>query len=225
MDGADIHAACGEKAGAGLEQIERRRERKVGVGGERAQFAGGFVRIAAHGEEAFDQGAGLARQPRAGAERRLFEEALRDLRHGAAADRRDPGDRQKVGDEMMRRLRIGAGERGEHAAVFRRAVCRRQRQLIEIVRQRPFPVEILDQPALPRRREIERGDEGGKQPDVADADFRRRQAIKRRRLKPEREHFGVGRCLVAAPERLDAGLQEFRWRRLRDGETPRPGSR
>jgi len=71
MDGADIDAACGEKAGAGLEEIERGRERKVGVRGERTQFAGGFVGIAAHGEEALDQGAGLLRQPRAGAKRGL----------------------------------------------------------------------------------------------------------------------------------------------------------
>ena len=157
---ADIDAARGEEAGAGLEEVERGRKRKVGVGGKRAQFAGGFVGIAAHGEEAFDQGAGLARQPCAGAERRLLEEALGDLADRAAADRRDAGDRQKIGDERMRRLGIGAGERGEHAVVFRRAVRRRQRQLIEVVRQRRLAVEIFDQAALPRRREIERGDKG-----------------------------------------------------------------
>ena len=182
---------------------------EIGVGRERAQFAGGFVGIAAHRQEAFDQGAGLARQPRAGAERRLLQKAFGDLGHGAAADGSDAGDREQIGDEMMRRLRIGAGKRREHAAVFGRAVGRRQRQLIEIVRQRPLPVEILDQAPLPGRRQVERGDEGGKQADIADADFRRRQPVERRRLEPERQHFGVGRRLVLAPEGFDAGLQDF----------------
>ena len=123
MDRAHVDAARGKKAGARLEQIERRRKRELGVGGERAQFAGGFVRIAAHGEEALDQRAGLARQPRSGAKRGLFEKALGDLGDGTAADRGDAGDGEKIGDEMMRRLGIGAGERGEHALIFRRTVA------------------------------------------------------------------------------------------------------
>ena len=170
--------------------------------------------IAAHGEEAFDQRAGLARQPRPGAERGLFEKALGDLGDRAAADRFDAGDREKIGDEVMRGLGIGTGQRGEHALVFRRAVGGGERELVEIVRQRPFPVEILDQAALPGRRQIERGDEGGKQPDVADADVRRRQAIKRGRFEPERQHFGVGRRLVLPGEEFDAGLQELRGQSL-----------
>ena len=187
--------------------------------------AGGFVRIAAHREETLDQPAGLARQPRPRAERRLFEKALGDLGDGTAADRGDAGDGQKIGDEVMRRLRIGAGERREHALIFRRSVGGGERQFIEIVRQRPLPVEILDEAALPRRRQIERGDEGGKQPDIADADFRRGQAVDRGRLEAEREHFGVGRRLVVAAEGFDAGLQEFRRPILRDGGTPRRGNK
>ena len=212
LDRPHIDAARGEKAGAGLEQIERRRQRELGVGGERAQFAGGFVGIAAHGEEALDQRARLARQPRSGAERRLFEEALGDLGDRAAADRFDAGNGEKVGDEMMRRLRVGTGERGKHALIFRPAVGRGQSQLIEIVRQRPLPVEILDQAAFPGRRQIERGDEGGEQPDVADADFRRGQPIERGGFEPERQHFRVRRRFVRPAEGFDAGLQEFRRR-------------
>ena len=104
-------------------------KREPGIGGERAQFAGGFVRIAAHGEEALDQRADLARQPRSGAERGLFEKALGDLGDGTAADRGDAGDREKIGDEMMRGLGIGAGQRREHALIFRRAVARRDAQV------------------------------------------------------------------------------------------------
>ena len=123
-----------------------------------------------------------------------------------------PAMDKKIGDEVMRRLGIGAGKRREHALIFRRSVCASERQFIEIVRQRPLSVEILDQAALPRRRQIERGDKSGKQPDIADADFRRGHAINRGGFEAEREHFGVGRRLVVAAEGFDAGLQEFRGR-------------
>ena len=69
-------------------------ERELGVGGERAQLGRGLVGIAGDGEEALDQRARLARQRGAGAERRLFEEAVGDLADRAAADRVDAGDRQ-----------------------------------------------------------------------------------------------------------------------------------
>ncbi len=77
------------------------------------------------------------------------------------------------------------------------------------MRQRGFAVEIFDEAALPHRREIERGNEGGEQADVADADLRRAHAVLRRGFKAEREHFGVGGGLVGAAETLDAGLEEF----------------
>ena len=59
------------------------------------------------------------------AERGLLEEAVGDLADRAAADRRDAGDREEIGDERMRRLGVGAGERGEHALIFRARVARR----------------------------------------------------------------------------------------------------
>ena len=139
----------------------------------------------------------------------MFEKALSDLGNRAAADRFDAGDGEKIGDEVMRGPGIGTGQRREHALIFRRPTGGGERELIEIVRQRPFPVEILDQAALPGRRQIERGDEGGKQPDVADADVRRGQAIKRGRFQPQRQHFGVGRRLVLPGEEFDAGLQKL----------------
>ena len=209
FDGAHVDAAGGQKAGARFEQIERRAERDFGVGRERAQFARRIVRIAGDRQEALDQRAGLARQPRRRIERRLFEETVGDFGDRAAADRGDAGDREQIGDQMMRRLRIGAGERGEHALIFLRAVGGSERHLIEIVLERGFAVEILDQAALPHRRQIERGDESRKQPDVADADLGRADAVLRGRFEPERQHFGVGRRLVGAAEAFDAGLEEF----------------
>ena len=75
--------------------------------------------------------------------------------------------------------------------------------------ERGFAVEILDQPPFPRRRQIERGDEGREQRDVAEADVGRAEAVLRGRFQAERQHFGVGRRLVRPAEALDAGLQKF----------------
>ena len=83
-----IDAARGQEAGAALEQVERGIERDLAVGGERAQFGGGLVRIAGDGREtsrsarASRRGSALA-APKRG----LLEETLGDLADGAAADR------------------------------------------------------------------------------------------------------------------------------------------
>ena len=159
-DRAHVDAAGGEEAGARFKEINRRGERNFGVGGERAQFAGSFIGIAGKRQETFDQRAGLAWQARRRIERGLFEEAVGDLGHRAAADGGDAGDRKQIRDEVMRRLGIGVGERREHALVFRRPGGGGERELIEVVRQRRFAVEILDQPTFPDRREIEGGNEG-----------------------------------------------------------------
>ena len=100
-------------------------EAELGVGGERAQLDRGLVGIAGDAEEALDQRARLARQRGRRAERRLFEEALGDLADRAAADRGDAGDRQQVGDQRVRGLRVGAGQRRQHALVFRPLARRR----------------------------------------------------------------------------------------------------
>ena len=77
-------------------------------------------------------------------------------------------------------------------------VRRTEREHVEVVRERGLAVEVLHQAALPGRREIERRDQRGEQPDVAHADFRRGDAVMRGGLEAEREHLGVGRGLVAA---------------------------
>ena len=70
------------------------------------------------------------------AERRLFEEAVGDLADRAAADGGDAGDRQQVGDQRVRRLRIGAGERGQHALIFRPRMRGADGEAVEVLRQR-----------------------------------------------------------------------------------------
>ena len=82
-------------------------------------------------------------------------------------------------------------------------------QPIEVVGQRDFAIEVLDQTPLPGRREIKRGDQRRKQPDVAGADVGRGERVMRRGLEPERQHLGIGGCGVGAPEGFDAGLQKF----------------
>ena len=78
--------------------------------------------------------------------------------------------------------------------------------------KRGFAVEVLDEPPLPSRHQIERGDESREQPDIADADFRSGQTILRGSFQTEREHFGIGSGLVPAAERLNAELEKFRRR-------------
>ena len=121
-DARDVDAARGQEAGAALEQVERGIERDLGVARERAQLGRRFVGIARDGEEALDQRARLLRQRGLRAERRLLEEAVGDLADRAAADRADAGDRQEIGDERVRGARIGAGERRQHALIFRARV-------------------------------------------------------------------------------------------------------
>ena len=125
LDAADVDAARGQKAGAALEQIERGIERDLGVAGKGAQLGRGLVGIAADGEEFLDQRARLPRQRGLRPERRLLEKAIGDLADRAPADGGDAGDREQVGDQRMRGLGIGAGERSQHALVFRPSRARR----------------------------------------------------------------------------------------------------
>ena len=208
-DAADVDAARGQKAGAALEQIERAVERDAGVLGERPQLGRRLVGLARDGEEPLDQRAGLPRQRRLHAHGRLLEKAVRDLADRAAADRADAGDREQIGDQRMRGARIGAGERRQHALIFGLGVGGADGQAVEIVRQRGLVIEILHQPPLPGRRQIERRDQRREQPDVADPDLGRRQAVVAGRLEAERQHLGIGRRDVGAAEGLDAGLQEL----------------
>ena len=210
LDARDVDAARGEEAGAALEQVERGAERDLGFGRERAKLRGGFVGIARYRQEPFNQGAGLARQRVGGAERGLLKEALGDFTDGAAAHRADAGDRQQIGDQRTCALRIGAGERGEHALVLRLCVGGGEREYIKVVRERGLSIEIFHQAALPRRREIERCYERREQADITHADFGSRYAVVRDRLETERQHLGIGRRLVGTAKRLDAGLQELR---------------
>ena len=130
-------AARGEKAGAGFEQIERRHPSEILASAASARNSA----AASSGSPAIDRkrsiSARVSRGSRVGAfSADLFEKAVGDLGDRAAADRGDAGDRQQIGDQMMRGLRIGAGERREHALIFLRPVRGRDRELIEIVRQR-----------------------------------------------------------------------------------------
>ena len=173
-DAGDVDAARRQKAGAALEQVERGIEREVGVARERAQLGRRRVGIAADRREIVSISARVSLRQRAlRAERRLLEEAVGDLADRAPADRGDAGDREQIGDQRMRApsgrsRRAPPARPGIPAARARRT----DRQAIEVVRERGFAVEVLDQPPLPRRRQVERGDQRGEQRDVADADRR-----------------------------------------------------
>ncbi len=143
------------------------------------------------------------------AERGLFEEAVGDLFDRTAADGVDAGDREQVGDQRVRRLGLGARHGREHALVFRVRGAGLDREHVEVALEPSGAVEILDQPALPGRREVEAFHQRGEQADVAHADFGRGDAELGKGFEPERKHLGVGCRGVGAAERLDAGLQEF----------------
>src|SRR4051812_23184163 len=70
-------------------------------------------------------------------------------------------------------------------------------------------VEVLDQPPLPRRRQIKGCDQRSKQADVANADVRCGKSVDPGRLKPEREDFRIRGRDVGAAEGFDPGLQEL----------------
>ena len=172
-DARNIDAARGEKSGAALEQVEHGIERELGVARERAQLRRRLVGVALDREEALDQRARLLRQRGVRAERGLLEEAIGDLADRAAADGGDAGDRQQIGDERVRGLRVGAGERGQHALVFGARRAGLEREQIEIALEPSGAAEILDEPALPGRSEIEIVDQRREQPDVAHPDVGR----------------------------------------------------
>src|SRR5262245_9846232 len=144
-DAPDIDAARGKKTGAALEAVERGIERDLVIAREGAQLGGRLVGIAADGEECFDQRARRLRQRGLRPERRLLEKAVGDLADRAAADRADAGDREQVGDQRVRGLGIGAGERRQYALVLGPRMRGADGQSLEIVRQRALVVEILDQ--------------------------------------------------------------------------------
>ena len=209
MQARDVDAARRQKSGAAFEQVERRVERNAGIARKRAQIGGGFIGIASDREEPLDQAAGLRRQRGTAAERRMLEETIGDLADGAPADRADAGDRQEIGDERVRGVRIGAGKRGKHALIFGPGLRGVEHQPVEIVLEAAGAVEILHQAPLPGRRQLERRDQRGEQADVAQADFRGIDAVMGGRLEAERQHLGIGGRDVAPAERFDAGLEEF----------------
>ena len=130
-------------------------------------------------EKFFDHRPRLARQCGRSAERRLLEEALGDLADRAAADGVDAGDRHQVGDQRMRGLRIGTFQSSQNTLVLRLVLGRVERKNVQVVGERSLPVEVLHQPPLPGRRQIERRDQRGEQADVAHPDFRLGDAVMR----------------------------------------------
>ena len=132
-----------------------------------------------------------------------------DFAHRTSADRGDARNRQQIGHERVRAFGVRARERREYALIFRPGIGRADGEPIEILRQRCLVIEILDQPPLPRGRQIERRDKGAKQGDIAHSDAGRGKPVMRRRLNPKRQHFAIYRRDILATERFNACLQEF----------------
>lgn len=109
---------------------------------------------------------------------------------------------------MRARRRVGALQSREHARM-RGSGTRRLLERGEIGLERARAVEILHQPPLPNRRQVQSGNQRGEEAHVAHADHGCRAAVVPDGFEREHHAFGVGRFAVLPPERFDAGLQIF----------------
>ena len=108
-----------------LSNRSSRVERELGVAREGAQLGGGRVGSPPMARNRSISARISCGSERLRAERSLLQEAIGDLADRAAADRGDAGDRKQVGHQRVRGLGIGAGERREHALIFRPLPARR----------------------------------------------------------------------------------------------------
>ena len=207
----DVDAARGEEAGAALEQVERGVEVDLGRRSRSARSSA----AALSGSPAIARKRSISARVSCGSEVCAPSAACSRKRSAISPTERPPTALMPAIDSRSvtsacAAFGIGAGHRREHALIFRRA--RAPALTASTSRSRSSAsgaVEILDQAALPRRREIERRDQRGEQADVAHADVGRGHAVFGRGLEPERQHLGIGGGGVGAAEGLDAGLQEF----------------
>src|SRR4051794_8280562 len=81
--------------------------------------------------------------------------------------------------------------------------------MFDVLFQTDLAVEILDQPAPPDRKQVERIKQRVEQRDVAGSDFDIGGPERRKGFQAEREHLGVGCGAVLATEGFDAGLQKL----------------
>ena len=175
-----------------------------GVGGERAQLGRGLVGIAGDREESLDQRARLARQPRC--RRRAPPARGSGRRSRRPCGRRPllmPAIDSRSVTSAMRGLGIGAGQRRQHALVFRRPFAARRapagrgRGRAWLLRLKSFTSRRFQAGA--RSSAATSAENSPTSPmrisGVGDA-------VVRGRLEPEREHLGVGRRLVGAGRRI-----------------------
>jgi hypothetical protein len=135
----------------------------------------------------------------------LLDEPLGDLLRRASAERGDSGDRHHLLDRGARGPGVALDKRGEKRRAAAIAGFRRLKRLGEAV----GPAEPGAQPARPRLRQFEGGDESHHEPRIAEPDGGVRHAERLHRLQREGDHIGVSRFAVLVAEALDAGLQEL----------------
>ncbi len=101
----------------------------------------------------------------AGFECRLFEKAISDLRHAAAADARNASDREQILDKSTRTVPVNALKRCEYAGMIGALpITGTSEDCIQ-----RFVLRVAAQnAALPLRRQVERGDEIADQSIVAE---------------------------------------------------------
>ena len=110
------------------------------------------------------------------------------------------------------------------------AAC--ERENVQVVGERGLSVEVLHQPALPGRRQIERRDQRREQPDVAHADFRLGDAVMRGGVEARAPAFRhrprpcpAGRTTRCRPARSRPAARRGRGRPGRDSKIPETNQR
>ena len=202
----DVEAARGHEAEPRVEAIERGIQIDARRAGELAQPGRGLVGVRFDGEKFLQDRALLGREFLAGFQRRLFKKTLGDLCRRAAADAGNTGDREQIFDECAGARLVRALERGEHAGmVGRRLAAGWARMASRVLSLRM----AAQNPPLPSRREIKRGDEIADQAIVAKAYIEIALAKRGDGIERNAENLGISGFPVGMAEILDPRLQEL----------------
>ena len=199
----DSRPPGGDEAVAHLEGVKRRGEVEPGGLGQAPKRDRRLVGIAGNGEERFQHRALLGCDRLARPQRSLLEKPVGDLAGAAPADRLDAGDRQKILDQRLGAGVVGAFERRQHACLRQRALARPAEDGVEAAPAGDAAAEA----AAPHVGNFKRFKHAVEEARVADPRGEHAAPRRRRRLKAQREHFGVCRLGVLAAEALEPGLR------------------
>ena len=168
-DAGDVDAARGEKAGAALEQIERGIERDLASRAKARSSA-----AASSGSPLMARNFSISARVSRGSDVCAPSAACSRKRSAISPTERPPtAVMPAIESRSVTSACAALGSEPASAAStpwYSAPVRAADAEPFEIVLERGLVIEVLDQAPLPGRCQIERGDQRGEQPDVADAD-------------------------------------------------------